>query len=89
MSAEVARLATLIRPYVAADEMKFSSTAEFERMVIAEPEIGGQVVSQHRDISLVAFVTLRTESILRQLEGPPQDVPQGSPGAPARKATRR
>ena len=75
MHSRIDELATLIRPYVATDELKFYSTAAFERALSEDPKVSG-VPGGRTAIGLKAFVVERSESVRQQLEG----VRKSSPG---------
>ncbi len=69
MNARIDELAELIRPYVAADELKFYSTEEFE--IALSVDIGGDGRGGMGMIpfGLRAFIAERVESIRQQLNG--------------------
>ena len=69
MEAKIDRLASLIRPYVEADTLKFYSTAEFEKGLGEDVATSTRMSGMGLNIGLKAFVTQRVESIRQQLEG--------------------
>jgi len=69
MNARIDELAELIRPYVAADELKFYSTAEFEIALSEDISGDGQRGMGMTPFGLRAFIAERVESIRQQLNG--------------------
>ncbi len=67
MNSRIDELATLVRPYVEADELKFFTTQQFEKGIeepgIQDPSMGG------RAPGLKYFIEERGESVREQLEG--------------------
>ena len=69
MEAKIDELASMIRPYVEADTLKFYSTAEFEKGLGEDIATSTRMSRMGLNIGLKAFVTQRVESIRKQLEG--------------------
>jgi spore coat protein CotH len=71
MNARIHEIADLIRPYVAADTTKFSSTEVFEQGLTVTPSASNMGVTSGggRFIGLLYFVEQRTASIAAQLDG--------------------
>ncbi len=68
VNTRIDELAALIRPYVAADELKFFATSQFELGIELDAR-GGAPGAGPRSIGLKAFVTERGKSVREQLEG--------------------
>lgn len=67
MESRIDQLADLIRSFVKADKLKFTSTRDFERCLTED--MGGRQGAQPRAIGLKTFVVERSESVRQQLEG--------------------
>ena len=68
MNSRIDELAALVRPYVEADDLKFYSTADFERGLSKDIKVGG-IFGRLAPIGLKAFVIERSKSVRQQLEG--------------------
>ena len=75
METRIDELANLIRPYVAADELKFFTTAEFETALtgnLNRVQTGARFSQSHtspRSPGLKTFVKVRGASVRQQLAG--------------------
>lgn len=86
MNAEIDRYADLIRPYVEADDLKFHSSAAFERALGYEAAESVRTSGIGLDVSLKTFVELRCESIRMQLDGLIASRSAGGTGNTGRRA---
>ncbi len=68
MKSRIDELASLIRPYVQKDDLKFFSNTEFETGLEIDTR-GNAPGTRPRSIGLKAFVTERSKSVREQLEG--------------------
>lgn len=75
INARIDELATLIRPFVKADNLKFYSNADFELGLSEDINVTG-VPGGRTPIVLKAFITERTKSVKQQLIG----LRESSPG---------
>jgi len=75
METKIDELASLIRPYVEADTLKFYSTAEFVQGLGEDVATSTRMTGMGLNVGLKAFVAQRVESIKKQLEG---DLPSKS-----------
>ena len=75
MTSRIDQIADLIRPFVKTDNLKFNSTADFERCLTEDlipPEVWNKTPPfsrMYNPIGLKAFVQARSESVRQQLDG--------------------
>ena len=78
MESRIDELAGLIRPYVERDDLKFFSTADFERGLTEDMNLGSAEHRMPTPLGLKTFVVERSEAVRQQLNGEQPSAGDGS-----------